>query len=89
MMEQQSKGDLYGRVWMHCEQGLNYSKASMSRFVMYCLGNNVEIGDIWVFDSKFPRSAVSVSVRIKPEQFDEFEKETGGKLREPPKISLN
>lgn len=43
--KEQSKPDPYGREWMHCEEGLNFSKASMSRFIMFCLANNVEIGD--------------------------------------------
>jgi hypothetical protein len=83
------KPDTYGRVWMHCEKGLTFSKASMSRFIMFCLGNNVEIGDIYVFDRTFPRSQVIVSVRLLPDQFAAFEAETGGKLREPPRIKLS
>ena len=87
--ENVQKPDPYGRVWMHCEQGLSLSKASMSRFVMYCLTNNIEIGDIYVFDYRFRNSQVSVSVRLQPEKFEEFERETKGKLRKPPVMSLN
>lgn len=83
------KPDYAGRVWMHCEEGLSLSKASMSRFVMHCLTNNIEIGDIYPFDFRYPRSQVSASVRLRPEQFAEFEAQTGGKLRKPPRISLN
>ena len=88
-MQNAQKPDPYGRVWMHCEEGLTLSKASMSRFVMYCLTHNVEIGDIHPFNYRYPRSQVSASVRIRPEQFEAFEVETGGKLRKPPRISLN
>ena len=88
-MQNAHKPDPHGRVWMHCEEGLTLSKASMSRFVMYCLTHNVEIGDIHPFNHHFPRSQVSASVRIRPEQFEDFEAQTGGKLREPPRISLN
>ena len=88
-MQNAQKPDPHGRVWMHCEEGLNLSKASMSRFVMYCLTHNVEIGQIHPFNHHFPRSHVSASVRIRPEQFEAFEEETGGKLRKPPRISLN
>ena len=83
------KPDPHGRVWMHCEEGLSLSKASMSRFVMYCLTHNVEIGDIHPFNYRYPRSQVSASVRIRPEQFADFEAQTGGKLRKPPRVSVN
>lgn len=83
------KPDYAGRVWMHCEEGLNLSKSSMTRFVMFCLTNNVEIGSLHPFNPKFPRSQVSAAVRLKPDQFAAFENETGGKLRPPPRISLN
>ena len=86
---EQAKPDHYGRVWMHCEEGLNYSKASMSRFMMFCLGNNVEIGSIHAFNANFPRCQVSAAIRLKPELFAAFENETGGKLRPPPRINLN
>ena len=83
------KPDYAGRVWMHCEEGLNLSKSSMTRFVMFCLTNNVEIGSLHPFNRNFLRSEVYASVRIHPDLFSSFEVETGGKLRTPPKISLN
>lgn len=83
------KPDYAGRVWMHCEEGLNLSKASMSRFVMFCLTNNIEIGALHPFNYRYSRSQVSASVRIHPDLFASFEAETGGKLRTPPRISLN
>lgn len=88
-MESVEKADPAGRVWMHCEKGLNLSKASMSRFVMFCLTNGVEIGGIYPFNREFPRSQVLASVRIHPDLCARFEEETGGKLRAPPRISLN
>lgn len=81
--------DPHGRVWMHCEDGLSMTKASMSRFVMFCLTNNVEIGSIHPFNYRYARSQVSASVRIHPDLFCAFERHTGGKLRKPPLISLN
>ena len=83
------KADPYGRVWMHCEEGLTLSKASMSRFVMFCLTNHVEIGSIHPFNYRYKNSQVSASVRIHPTLFGRFEAETLGKLRKPPRISLN
>jgi len=87
--KQQSTPDPWGRVWMHCESGLTYSKASMARFMIFCLGNNVEIGGIDAFNPKYKNCQVSAAIRLKPDQFTEFEKETGGKLREPPVLKLN
>lgn len=86
---EQSKPDPHGRVWMHCEQGISFTKASISRLVMFCLSNNIEIGEIHPFNPKFPGCQVSVVVRIHPSQFEAFETETKGKLREPPAIKLN
>lgn len=65
------------------------TKASMARFVMFCLRNRIEIGTIHPFNPNYDRCRVSASVRLKPEQFAVFEAETGGKLREPPRTSLN
>jgi hypothetical protein len=74
---------------MHCEEGLSLSKASMTRFVMHCLTSNIEIGDIHPFNYRYRNSQVSASIRLRPEQFAEFEAVTRGKLRRPPTISLN
>lgn len=81
--------DPWGRVWMHCDSGLNLSKASMARFMMFCLTNKVELGSISAFAPEYPRCQVSAAIRIHPSLIDAFEKETGGKLRPPPKLSLN
>lgn len=83
------KEDHLGRVWMHCEEGLSMTKASMSRFVMFCLTNGIEIGQIHPFNYRYRGCQVSVSVRLRPEQFAAFEMETKGKLRKPPVLSLN
>lgn len=77
-----------GRVWMHCESGLKLNKASMARFMMYVLKNDVEIGDIYAFNRNHSNSEVICSVRLREDQFMEFEQQTGGKLRYPPKIIL-
>lgn len=83
------KPDLYGRVWMHCEEGLSMTKASASRLMMFCLANRVEFGSLYAFDPTYRGSLVVAAVRLRPDQFASFEAETGGKLREPPKIKLN
>ena len=88
-IQEQSKPDPWGRVWMLCESGLTMSKTSLANLMTFCLKNRVKIGDIDAFQPNYPRSLVMVSVKLKPEQFEAFEKETGGKLREPYKINLN
>jgi hypothetical protein len=65
------------------------SKPSMARFVMFCLSNNVEIGSIHPFNYRFKNSPVTAAVRIRPELFALFEAETKGRLRKPPRISMN
>ena len=85
----EEKPDPYGRVWMHCEEGLSLTKASMSRFIMFVLENHIEIGSVYAFKPNFPRSLVIASIRIRPDQITCFERDTGGKLRLPPKIKLN
>lgn len=87
--DQTDPRDFYGRVWRNCESGLSLTKASMGRFIMFVLRNNVEIGDLYVFDPKFHGSRVLASLRLRPDQFEAFEQETGGKLRKPAKIDLN
>lgn len=74
---------------MHCEEGLSLTKASMARFMMFCLKNNVEIGNVYPFNPRYHGSAVLASVRLRPDQIKAFEAETGGKLRRPPRPSLN
>lgn len=85
---QSQKPDPFGRVWMHCESGLAQTKASMARLMMFVLANNVELGSVMAM-GKHRGALVIVSVRLKPEQFEAFERETGGTLRTPPKIKLN
>jgi hypothetical protein len=88
-MQEESKPDPFGREWMHCESGLSMTAASMARFMMFCLENNVEIGQVYAFNPRHKRSLVIASVRMKPAQFVEFEAATGGKLCKPPRIKLN
>lgn len=87
--EQAVKEDYAGRVWMHCDEGLSLSKASMTRFVMHCLTNNMEVGVIHPMTPHYKNSQVSASVRLRPDQFEEFERVTKGKLQKPPLVSFN
>lgn len=86
---ERTKLDPRGRVWMHCETGLSLTKASLARFTLFCLRNDIQIGDLWAFNAKYDRSLVCASIKIRPDQFEEFSRTTGGKLCEPPRIKLN
>ena len=88
-MQEATKPDYAGRVWMHCETGLTMTKASMSRFMMFCLRNSVEFGSVDAFAPEHSGCTVLASIRLRPDQFEDFERETGGKLRKPPVITLN
>lgn len=74
---------------MHCEEGLNFSKASMTRFIMFCLENNVEITSLHPFNRNYKGCQVSAVIRIHPTLIEPFEKETLGRLRNPIEIKLN
>jgi hypothetical protein len=81
--------DVYGRVPKVCESGLAMTKASMTRFVMFCLENGVDILQIHPFNRRFKGCHVSAAVRIRPDMVSAFEASTGGKLRDPATINLN
>ncbi len=83
------EADHYRRVVRHCESGLSLTKASMTRFVMHCLENNIEICQIWPFNPRFKGSLVCAVVKLRPDQIEAFEAATGGKLRMPPRVHLN
>jgi hypothetical protein len=85
----ENEKDYLGRTWMHCESGLYLSKVCMGRFLVYCLENNILIGDIWALNPEYKRSLVCVAVCLRPEQIEDFTKVTGGKLRKPAVIKLN
>jgi len=87
--QQAKPEDHAGRVWMHCEEGLFLTKASVARFMMFCLSNRVEIGSVDAFSPNYRGSSVLAAVRLRPDQFAAFESETGGKLRKPPRVNLN
>lgn len=82
------EADVYGRVWRHCEEGLSMTKASMARFMMFCLQNRIEIGSVDAFNPNYRGSLVMAAIRIRPDQTVAFERETGGKLRLPPRLAL-
>jgi hypothetical protein len=88
-MQEATQPDPFGRVWMHCEEGLTFTEKSIARFMMHCMANGIEVGTVWAFNPRYPRSQVSTSVKLRPDQFEAFEKETGGKLRKPPVARVN
>lgn len=81
--------DYKGRIPMVCESGLSLTKASMTRFIMHVLMNDIKLHDLHPMNRHYHGSHVGASVRIRPDQIAAFEAETGGKLREPATICLN
>lgn len=86
---QHAKPDPFGRVRMHCVKGLSMNNASLACFMSFCLRNNVEIEYVYALRPEYKRSSVMASVRLRPDQVEAFERETGGKLRKPPRVKLN
>lgn len=86
---EQSKPDVYGRIYMHCYEGLSFTKVSMTKFIMFCLANNVEMTSVHPFNRKYQGCQISAVVKLHPTLIQSFEKETGGKLVDPPEIKLN
>lgn len=74
---------------MHCESGLNMTNASLLRFIKFVLKNKIEIGQIYAFDPRYNRSLVLASLKLRPDQIEAFEQETGGKLKPPTQVHLN
>lgn len=87
--QEQTKPDPFGRVWMHVEEGLTFTEKSVARLMMHCMANGIEVGQVWAFNPRYPRSQVSATVRLRPDQFEEFERATKGKLRKPPVVRVN
>lgn len=89
MAQAEKPEDMYGRVWMHCESGLSMTKASAGRLMFFCLKNRVLIGEADACRPEYHGCAVSVSVRLRPDQFEMFEVATGGKLKKPAVLKLS
>ena len=87
--QEQEKPDVFGRVWMHCDSGLNMSKKSTLSLIQFILKNRLEVGSFYALRPSFSRSQVCVSVKIHPDLIPDFERETGGNLSKPPKLKLN
>jgi hypothetical protein len=88
-MQEATQTDPFGRVWMHCNEGLIFTEKSIARFMMHCLANCIEIGTVHAFNPKYKACQVSASVKLRPDQFEAFEKATGGKLRKPAVARVN
>jgi hypothetical protein len=88
-MQEQEKPDAFGRVWMHCNSGLNMSKKSTLSLVQFILKNRLELGSFYTLEPSDSKSQVFVSIKIHPDLIPDFERETRGILSKPPKIKLN
>jgi len=80
-----------GATWWHSDDHAspNLSKASMGNFFHHVLLTGAYIGEIWVFNHRYERSAVFVTVFMTESMKEEIESKTRYKFRPPPVISLN
>lgn len=79
------------KKWYHTDDhhSPNLSKASLGNFFHHVLINGGKIGDVWVFDRRYNKSSVFVSVEMTEEQKRDIETDTKFRFRDPPKIDLN
>jgi hypothetical protein len=72
----------------HDHHSPNMSKASLGEFFHAVLQHDVEIGQVWVFDRRYHRSAVYVTVKMTDETRIAIESATRFRFVPPPKIAL-
>lgn len=80
-----------GARWFHTKdwEGPNLSKASLGRFFHAVLSEGAQLGDVWVMNPKFPRSAIMVSVFMTEEMKAKIESVADVKFKDPPRMQLN
>lgn len=80
-----------GATWWHTEDyhSPNLSKSSMGTFFNAVLSVGAHVGDIWVFNHNYNKSAVYVSVYMTEDMKNEIESNTKFRFVPPPKITLN
>ena len=80
-----------GATWWHTADGhsTSLSKANLGNFFYEVLSHPTQVGNIWVFDRRYPRSAVYVSVFMTEETKNEIEANTKYKFRPPQKVNLS
>ena len=80
-----------GARWFHTAdwEGPNLSKASLGNFFFAVLSQGAQVGDIWVMNPKFHKSAIMVSVFMTEEMKAAIEASIKVKFKYPPKMQLN
>ena len=73
----------------HDHHSPNLSKASLGLFFNAVLKHDVEIGTVWVFDRRWARSPVYVTVKMTDDVRAKIEAETRFRFVPPPKIVLS
>lgn len=80
-----------GAVWWHSDDyaSPNLSKASLGEFFHVVLSEGAQIGEVWVLNPRFNRSAVYVSIFATDAQKNSIEGKTRYRFRPPPVLNLN
>jgi len=79
------------KVWWHSHDhhSPNLSKASLGEFFHAVLSVGADVGQVWAFNHKYPRSSVFISIKATVEQKDQIEAMTRYRFRPPPKVHLS
>lgn len=80
-----------GATWWHSadHHSPNLSKSSMGTFFNAVLSEGAHVGEIWVFNHNYNKSAVYVSVYMTEEMKNTIEANTKFRFNPPPVINLN
>lgn len=85
--------DVYGRFpWERSEREgkqTSLTKNSLGEFTFAVLSVGGDINSFFVFDHKYPRSAVFISVQLSIAQKEKIESETSYRFDPPPMIALS
>jgi hypothetical protein len=78
-------------MWWHsCDYNSpNLSKNSLGEFFSLVLSYDVLVGEIWVFNRNYHRSAVYVSIFMSKETKEAIEVNSKFRFVSPPKLTLN
>lgn len=79
------------KVWWHSEDhhSPNLSKASLGEFFYAVLSVGAEVGQVWAFNYRYPRSSVFMTIKATEDQKNQIEAATKFRFKPPPKIHLN
>jgi hypothetical protein len=80
-----------GARWWHADDysSPTLSKASLGEFFFHVLSVDAQVGEVWPFNHRYPRSTVLATIFATDEQKAKIEAATRYRFKEPPKAKLN